>query len=148
MSDQDQGNKDKGFLARWSQRKREAEQPKPAAAAVETVGPSGPVAEGDATPSYGGQLSMAKRQLWYLRTVNAVLIRDRLSAIMPHTYEFNLHAPTAIVRSDDIARACAPLVRQSAGRVMACWLPAGKLRATAPTCFAEIVEPPRSATSK
>jgi acetyltransferase len=32
------------------------------------------------------------------------------------------HAPTAIVRSDDIARACAPLVRQAQGRVMACWL--------------------------
>jgi hypothetical protein len=57
-------------------------------------------AEGDATPAYGGQLSMAKRQLWYLRTVNAVLIRDRLSATVPHTYEFNLHAPTAIVAED------------------------------------------------
>ena len=33
-----------------------------------------------------------------------------------------LHAPTAIVRSDDIARACAPLLRQASGRVMACWL--------------------------
>jgi acetyltransferase len=33
-----------------------------------------------------------------------------------------MHAPTAIVRSDDIARACAPLVREAAGRVMACWL--------------------------
>lgn len=33
-----------------------------------------------------------------------------------------LHAPTAIVRSDDIARACAPIVRQASGRVMACWL--------------------------
>ncbi|MGZ5236509.1 MAG: bifunctional acetate--CoA ligase family protein/GNAT family N-acetyltransferase [Caldimonas sp.] len=33
-----------------------------------------------------------------------------------------LHAPTAIVRSDDIARACAPIVRQAADRVMACWL--------------------------
>ena len=33
-----------------------------------------------------------------------------------------MHAPTAIVRSDDIARACAPLVRQATGRVMACWL--------------------------
>lgn len=33
-----------------------------------------------------------------------------------------LHAPTAIVRSDEIARACAPLVREAAGRVMACWL--------------------------
>ncbi|HEX6362527.1 MAG TPA: bifunctional acetate--CoA ligase family protein/GNAT family N-acetyltransferase [Albitalea sp.] len=33
-----------------------------------------------------------------------------------------LHAPTAIVRSDDIARACAPIARQAAGRMMACWL--------------------------
>jgi acetyltransferase len=33
-----------------------------------------------------------------------------------------MHAPTAIVRSDEIARACAPLVRTAAGRVMACWL--------------------------
>jgi acetyltransferase len=33
-----------------------------------------------------------------------------------------LHAPTAIVRSDEIARACAPIVRPAAGRVMACWL--------------------------
>ena len=33
-----------------------------------------------------------------------------------------MHAPTAIVRSDDIARACAPLVRAAPGRVMACWL--------------------------
>lgn len=33
-----------------------------------------------------------------------------------------MHAPTAIVRSDDIARACAPIVRQAATRTMACWL--------------------------
>ncbi len=33
-----------------------------------------------------------------------------------------LHAPTAIVRSGDIARACAPIARQAAGRMMACWL--------------------------
>ena len=33
-----------------------------------------------------------------------------------------MHAPTAIVRSDEIARACAPLVREAPGRVMACWL--------------------------
>ncbi|MEO8855524.1 MAG: acetate--CoA ligase family protein, partial [Burkholderiaceae bacterium] len=33
-----------------------------------------------------------------------------------------LHAPTAIVRSDDIARACAPIARQAASRMMACWL--------------------------
>lgn len=33
-----------------------------------------------------------------------------------------MHAPTAIVRSDDIARALVPLVRQAPGRVMSCWL--------------------------
>lgn len=33
-----------------------------------------------------------------------------------------LHAPTAIVRSDDIARACAPLARAAAGRMLACWM--------------------------
>jgi acetyltransferase len=33
-----------------------------------------------------------------------------------------MHAPTAIVRSDDIARACAPLAREAAGRLMGCWL--------------------------
>jgi acetyltransferase len=33
-----------------------------------------------------------------------------------------LHAPTAIVRSEDIARACAPLVHPAAGRVMSSWL--------------------------
>ena len=33
-----------------------------------------------------------------------------------------MHAPTAIVRSEDIARACAPLAREAGGRLMACWL--------------------------
>src|SRR6185312_4017746 len=33
-------------------------------------------------------------------------------------------------------------------RVIACWLPAGKLSATEPTCFASILVPPRNATSK
>jgi acetyltransferase len=33
-----------------------------------------------------------------------------------------MHAPTAIVRSDDIAHACVPLLRDARDRVMACWL--------------------------
>ncbi len=33
-----------------------------------------------------------------------------------------MHAPTAIVRSEDIALACAPLAREVAGRLMGCWL--------------------------
>jgi acetyltransferase len=33
-----------------------------------------------------------------------------------------MHAPTAIVRSEDIAHACVPLLREARDRVMACWL--------------------------
>jgi acetyltransferase len=52
----------------------------------------------------------------YTDTLQALLADGDTGALL------FLHAPTAIVRSDDIARACAPLVRQAAGRVMACWL--------------------------
>jgi acetyltransferase len=52
----------------------------------------------------------------YTETLRAVLAdRDSGACLF-------MHAPTAIVRSDDIARACAPIVREAAGRVMACWL--------------------------
>jgi hypothetical protein len=57
-------------------------------------------AEGDALLSYGTQLTSAKRQLWYLHNQNAVVIRDRISAAVPHLYEFNLHAPVGIVKED------------------------------------------------
>jgi hypothetical protein len=53
-------------------------------------------AEGDATPAYGGQLTQAKRQIWYLRGQNAAVVRDKLSAVVAHTYEFNVHAPSVI----------------------------------------------------
>lgn len=62
-----------------------------------TAQPTYDYAEGDALPAYGAQLTTAKRQLWYLRSVNAVLIRDKLASTVPHTFEFNLHAPVAIV---------------------------------------------------
>ena len=52
----------------------------------------------------------------YTATLQALLADPATDSVL------FLHAPTAIVRSDDIARACAPLVRQAAGRVMACWL--------------------------
>ncbi|MFL6673954.1 MAG: heparinase II/III family protein [Massilia sp.] len=56
--------------------------------------PSYDYAEGDATPSYGGQLTTAKRQVWHLRNAgNSLLVRDKLSATVPHTYEWNVHAP-------------------------------------------------------
>jgi hypothetical protein len=53
-------------------------------------------AEGDATPAYGGQLTMAKRQIWYLHDQNSMLVRDKLAAVVAHTYEFNIHAPVAM----------------------------------------------------
>jgi hypothetical protein len=65
-----------------------------------TAQPTYDYAEGDALPAYGSALSTAKRQLWYLRNVNAVLIRDKLASPLPRTFEFNLHAPTAIVAED------------------------------------------------
>ena len=52
----------------------------------------------------------------YTDTLRALLGERDTGAIL------FLHAPTAIVRSDDIARACVPIVREAAGRVMACWL--------------------------
>src|ERR1019366_8572645 len=52
----------------------------------------------------------------YTETLQALLGDREAGAILL------LHAPTAIVRSDDIALACAPIVRQAAGRVMSCWL--------------------------
>jgi hypothetical protein len=44
MSDPDQGD-DKGFLARWSQRKQEAREPKPDAPATDAAGPAEPAVE-------------------------------------------------------------------------------------------------------
>ncbi len=51
----------------------------------------------------------------YTDTLQALLAADDGAVLF-------MHAPTAIVRSDDIARACAPIVRRAPGRVMACWL--------------------------
>ena len=65
-------------------------------------------AAGDATPAYGGQLTMARRQVAYLRAANAIVVRDRLAAGVPHTYEFNVHAPGKIkVESPDSVRIAA-----------------------------------------
>src|SRR5216684_2877115 len=51
MSDEEQ-SADKNFLARWSQRKREAKQPDRDAPTVNSDLPSGPVAESDAGPEF------------------------------------------------------------------------------------------------
>jgi acetyltransferase len=52
----------------------------------------------------------------YTQTLQALLAEPGAGAVL------FMHAPTAIVRSEDIAHACAPLVREAPGRVMACWL--------------------------
>jgi hypothetical protein len=52
--------------------------------------------EGDATPAYGGALTMAKRQIWYVHGQDAMVVHDKLAASVPHTYEFNVHAPVAM----------------------------------------------------
>ncbi|HJV60747.1 MAG TPA: GNAT family N-acetyltransferase [Albitalea sp.] len=52
----------------------------------------------------------------YTETLQALLADPAGGAVL------FLHAPTAIVRSEDIARACAPIVRGAARRMMACWL--------------------------
>jgi len=52
--------------------------------------------EGDSTPAYAGQLSMAKRQVLYLHNQNAMVVRDKLAATVAHTYEFNVHTPVSM----------------------------------------------------
>jgi acetyltransferase len=52
----------------------------------------------------------------YADTLNALLGDPSSGAVL------FIHAPTAIVGSGDIARACAPIARKARDRVMACWL--------------------------
>jgi acetyltransferase len=52
----------------------------------------------------------------YTETLSALLAEPAVGALL------FMHAPTAIVRSDDIARACVPLLRDAPGRVLSCWL--------------------------
>lgn len=52
----------------------------------------------------------------YAETLSALLADEAAGAVL------FMHAPTAIVRSEDIARACLPLVRSHASRVMSAWL--------------------------
>lgn len=52
----------------------------------------------------------------YTQTLRTLLADDAGGTVLL------MHAPTAIVRSDDIAKALAPIAREHPGRVMACWL--------------------------
>ena len=52
----------------------------------------------------------------YVKALQLLLADKRADAILL------LHAPTAIVPSEEIAAACAPLVREAKRNVLACWL--------------------------
>src|SRR6266404_1511803 len=52
MSDSDQGDRDKGFLARWSQRKQQAKPPDREAPVADVNVPPASAAEGDAEPEF------------------------------------------------------------------------------------------------
>jgi len=52
----------------------------------------------------------------YAETMRALLATPATGTVL------FIHAPTAIVRSDDIARACIPVAQAAAGRLMSCWL--------------------------
>jgi hypothetical protein len=52
--------------------------------------------EGDATGAYGGELSLATRKLWYLRSANAVVVLDKLASATARVFEWNFHAPALI----------------------------------------------------
>jgi len=62
-----------------------------------TAPPGYDFAEGDAKNAYAGKLEMATRQVWHPRDANGIgrniiIVRDKLAAAQPHTYEFNIHA--------------------------------------------------------
>jgi hypothetical protein len=60
--------------------------------------------EGDATPAYDGQLSRARRQMWYLRTADTVIVRDTLESATPRVYEWNFHAPVLMSVNNNVAK--------------------------------------------
>ncbi|MEH6437251.1 DUF4962 domain-containing protein [Massilia sp. DD77] len=77
--------------------------------------PSYDYTEGDATPAYGGQLTMAKRQVWHLRNAgNAILVRDRLASTVARTYEWNMHTPVIMTVENSLN------VKVAAGNQMVC----------------------------
>jgi hypothetical protein len=48
--------------------------------------------EGDASAAYSNDLSLARRQVWYSRLNDVVVVRDTLSSITSRTFEWNIHA--------------------------------------------------------
>lgn len=59
--------------------------------------------EGDATPAYDGVLTRARRQLWYVRGTDLVIVRDTLEAPVPHVFEWNFHSPVVMNVANNVA---------------------------------------------
>lgn len=51
---------------------------------------------GDASAAYPGVLSSAVRQVWYLRSQDVIVVRDKLASPLPHAFEWNVHAPSVM----------------------------------------------------
>lgn len=49
-------------------------------------------AEGDATAAFDGALTLNKRQLWYLRGTDVLVVRDTLASATARAFEWNMHA--------------------------------------------------------
>lgn len=52
--------------------------------------------EGDAGAAYSNDLSRAKRQVWYSRRHDVVVVRDQLSSATARSFEWNMHAINAL----------------------------------------------------
>jgi hypothetical protein len=56
--------------------------------------------EGDATQAYGGKLTKAYRKLWYVRSQQAIVIRDDIASEISREFEWNAHAATGFRHVD------------------------------------------------
>lgn len=52
---------------------------------------------GEAGPTYNGVLTQASRKMWYLRTLDAVVVMDNVASAAAHVFEWNFHALAPIV---------------------------------------------------
>ena len=51
---------------------------------------------GNASAAYPGILSSAIRQVWYLRALDVIVVRDKLNSPLAHVFEWNVHAPSVM----------------------------------------------------
>ncbi|MEC5159511.1 MULTISPECIES: heparinase II/III domain-containing protein [unclassified Janthinobacterium] len=79
-------------------------------------------AQGDAVAAYGAELTTARRQVWYLRGQDAVVVRDQLAGAMAHSFEWNVHAAVdfepdvgsgVVIRNGDSVVCIRPIVENA-----------------------------------